>query len=273
MRTIGVDVSHWEGLIDWQAAARWIPFVYYKATDGTSVVDNTFAHNREGCERMGIPHAPYHYFEPQLDPFVQASWFISTAGKTYQRYIVDVEEPGEAIADKLKVFVLRCEQLTGIKPAIYTSPGFWNEFVKPEPGWARTYDLLVAHYTAEHSPGLPVGWDFWTFWQFSDHFYFPGCDAAADGDWFNGSIGQAREWFGNWREIDPPFVSTTQLRSHFDQLHVRQLPGTESREIGHLVKGEVVELVDLGGKDVWVRHARGWTCVEKNGYRFMEVVK
>jgi len=54
---------------------------------------------------------------------------------------------------------------------------------------------------------------------------------------------------------------------------VRKAPATSAQEVDHLSKGDLVELEDLGGADVWVRHARGWTCVEKDGYRYMEVVK
>ncbi len=274
MKTHGVDVSHWEGFIDWQVASRWVPFVYYKCTDGIGVVDSTFEHNRQYCDQLGIPHAPYHYFQPLQDPYVQANWFISTAGKKiYKRYVVDVEEEGDDIPGRLLTMLLRCEQLTGIKPAIYTSPGFWNEFVKPKPAWARVYDLIVAHYTMETRPTLPIGWDYWTAWQYTDHYNFPGCNEVADGDWFNGHLAQARGWFGNYQEIAAPVYFHTRLRSHFDQLHIRKNPNTKSKEIDHLAKGEEIELEELGGKDVWVLHSRGWTCVEKDGYRYMEVVK
>ena len=273
MRVIGADVSHWEGLIDWQTAVRWLPFVYYKATDGVGMIDNTFTHNHSSCQALGMPHAGYHFFQPGQDPTTQANWYISAVGVGDRRYIVDVEELGEDLPARLNVFLRRCEQLTSQKPAIYTSPGFWNEFVKPKPAWSRSYELIVAHYTSEHSPVLPIGWDAWTMWQYTDSFYFPGCISAADGDWFNGSLGQAREWFGNYREIDPPTISHTQLRSHFNNLHVRKTPSTSAQEVDHLSKGDLVELEDLGGADVWVRHARGWTCVEKDGYRYMEVVK
>jgi len=275
MRTQGVDVSHWEGLIDWQEAARWVPFVYYKCTDGLNMFDPTFKLNQAGCQAHGIPHAPYHYFQPSLDPTAQANWFISNAGKLYKRYVLDVEEDpilGE-IVPQLQAFLLRCEQLTGIKPAIYTSPGFWNTYVKPKPAWARSYDLLVAHYTADHLPIIPIGWDHWAIWQYTDDFYFPGCSSAADGDWFNGTLSQTRQWFGNYKQVDPPYISHTKLRSQFDQLHVRKNPSKTSKEVAHLSKGETVELEDLGGKDVWVKHERGWTCIEKDGYRYMEVVK
>jgi len=275
MKTFGVDVSHWEGLIDWTVAARWVPFVYYKCTDGIKFIDSTFELNKAGCMAAGIPHAPYHYYQPAHDPIAQADHFIRTAGKGYGRYIVDLEAPErvEGITSKLQAFLERVEQLTAIKPAIYTSAGYWNDFIHPKPAWAKNFDLIVAHYTRDHQPLLPIGWSTWRIWQFSDYWFFPGCTATADANWFNGDLAAARVWFGNYRVVDPPIYNKTQARSLFPDLHIRHLPSALARQIGHLSKGETVQINELGGKEVWIKHTRGWTCVEKDGYRYMEVVK
>ncbi len=68
MFTFGVDVSHWEGKIDWYTAQHWVPFVYFKCTDGVRFVDIRFEANHQACLDFGIPHAPYHYYQPDLDP-------------------------------------------------------------------------------------------------------------------------------------------------------------------------------------------------------------
>jgi lysozyme len=281
MRIFGIDVSHWEGIIDWKQAAPFIPFVYFKCTDGQTMFDNTFVINHLGCQAAGVPHAPYHYFQPNADPTLQANHFIDKAGLDFKRYIVDVEEPPtnkSGFPDRLHTFLLRCKLITGIMPAIYTSAGFWNECVVPKPEWATDYELLVAHYTAEHSPILPIGWTTWRIWQFIDNWYFPGCSSAADGNWFNGDLNACRAWFGNYRamgsEVEPAIVyAHTQARSLFPDLNIRHLPSTLAKSLGHLAKDEIVEVHDLGGKEVWIKHTRGWTCVEKDSYRYMEVVK
>ena len=275
MRVLGIDVSHWEAGIDWPTASRYLSFAYFKCTDGVSGIDPTFEANSIDCAQLGLPHAPYHYYQPGHDPIIQAEHFIQTAGKTYPRYIVDVEEHEGAddhLAGDLHAFLLKCTQLTGTKPAIYTSAGYWYDFVKPRPTWAHEYELIVAHYTAEHTPTLPVGWDTWKAWQFSDFFFVPGCICEVDADWFNGNLYECRQWFGNYRPVDPPTYSF-KARSLFNQLHVRIAPSQLSREVDHLSKGEAVEIDQLGGQDVWVKHSRGWTCVEKAGYRYMEVEK
>ncbi len=272
MKTLGVDVSHWEGTIDWITASHWIPFAWYKCTDGVSGIDNTFAQNKAGCQQTGMPHAPYHYYQPGQDPLAQANHFITTAGRDYFRYIVDVEEPELILPAHLKTFLNRCEQLTGVKPAIYTSADRWNTWVQPKPSWSNLYELIVAHYTTEPQPILPGGWESYLMWQFSKFYYFPGSPCEVDGDWFKGDLQQARDWFGNYRQVDHP-AAKVELRSHFDNLHVRLEPKVSSREVGHLMRGDVVILEEVGGQDVWVRHQEGWSAVEIDGYRYMELVK
>ena len=276
MRTFGIDVSHWEGKIDWQAAAPAIGFAYYKCTDGVRAVDAQFLNNQHGCTMVGLPHAPYHYFQPSQDPSAQAEHFIHTAGKSYTKYIVDVEAPerDSKITQKLFSFLERVFQLTGIRPAIYTSAGYWNDFIQPKPIWSGAYDLIVAHYTTAHSPTLPFGWDHYTIWQFSDYWDFPGCTECADANWFNGSLEQCRAWFGNFHSPNPqpPAFEPLKIRSLFENLHIRQSPNLNARILGKLGKDEIVQVEQLGGYDVWVRHARGWTAVERGGYRYMELV-
>jgi GH25 family lysozyme M1 (1,4-beta-N-acetylmuramidase) len=276
MRTFGIDVSHWEGNIDWQAAASTIGFAYYKCTDGVRFVDDQFLNNQRGCSEAGLPHAPYHYFQPSLDPTSQADHFIHTAGKHYRRYILDVEAPERdpKITQKLHTFLDHVEKLTGTQPIIYTSAGYWNDFIQPQPSWAGAYDLIVAHYTAAHTPMLPIGWKQFVIWQFSDYWNFPGCGEVADANWYNGNLEQCRYWFGNYHETiepQPPALSGFKMRSLFENLHIRQSPSTNARIIGKLAKDESVEVEQLGGYDVWVRHSRGWTAVERKGYRYMQV--
>jgi lysozyme len=278
MRTFGIDVSHWEGTIDWNIAAPTIGFAYFKCTDGVRFTDNQFNHNLSGCSRAGLPHAPYHYFQPLLDPIAQAEHFIGTAGMNSKRYIVDVEAPeGDLkIVQKLHDFLEQVEKLTNTRPVIYTSAGFWNDYIHPQPSWAGSYELIVAHYTTVHTPLLPHGWKQQIIWQFSDYWNIPGSDAVVDANWFNGSLEQCRQWFGNFREtlpIQPPGIDAFKMRSLFENLHMRQSPNMNARITGNLAKGEVVDVEQLGGNDVWIRHKRGWTCVERGGYRYLEVEK
>jgi lysozyme len=277
-RTQGVDVSGWSGNIDWDTAAQWIPFAYYKCTEGTTGVDISFAANKMGCDRAGMPHAPYHYYHPDLPADLQAAHFVNTAGLGYNVFIVDVEE-APITSNQFQINLRKCVekivQLTnGAKVAIYTSAGFWDAWCSHIfPGWAGNYPLIVANYTVDNRPHLPIDWGTWKVWQFSKNFWFPGCPGTVDGNWFNGNLEECRAWFGNYNPVNPPVYNKTRVCSLFSEMHVRTIPSINARVLDHLAKGEIVEVDELGGKDVWIKHSRGWTAVERNSYRYMEVIK
>lgn len=276
MRTLGVDLSHWEGSIDWELAYPWMPFVYYKATDGYFYIDDQFANNRDGTKKYGVPNAPYHYWHPELDPIVQANHFIDTVGTGYSRYIVDAEDRTAAPRDivaRLKQFLDRCEELTGKKPAIYTSASYWNEVMYPLPSWSDDYDLIVANYTTKRNPMIPNGWARWKIWQFGDNFYMQGCDEFCDGDWFNGTLQECRDWFGNYHPYNaPPTPPGTglKLRVLIDGLRIRKSPNIGAQVVGQLKQDEIIEAQNIAGMEAWVKHERGWSAAKRYGTVYME---
>jgi GH25 family lysozyme M1 (1,4-beta-N-acetylmuramidase) len=271
MRTMGADLSHWEGEVVWSRGADYLPFAYYKATDGVDFIDSQFGNNMDGCNEFGVPHAPYHWWQELLDPISQADFFceVTRDGK-YKRYIVDVEPNGYADSVKLKRLLDRIEQNTLIRPAIYTSSYYWN-MVKPTPSWAYKYDLLVAQYSYRLNPILPAGWSTWKIWQFTDYFWFDGCNATADGNWFNGTLGECRNWFGNYKPYNPlpsPDGKTKMIVSA-DSLYIRSGPSTSYPITGGLYKGEEIEVLDVDGYNSWVKHAKGWSAAGYYGKKYL----
>lgn len=73
----GIDVSHWQGTIDWNAAAAdGVEFVFIKATEGGDYTDPAFAANWSGSSRAGIRRGAYHFYRPQTDAAAQAQQFL-----------------------------------------------------------------------------------------------------------------------------------------------------------------------------------------------------
>ena len=74
----GVDVSHYQGTIDWPVlAAQDLDFAYIKATEGSSHTDEKFAENWEAAKDTGLRIGAYHFFsfdspgESQLKHFTE----------------------------------------------------------------------------------------------------------------------------------------------------------------------------------------------------------
>ncbi len=142
----GIDVSHHQGIIQWDAvAAAGIAFVFAKATEGATHVDNQFATNWAGIKQAGLMRAAYHFFRPATPVEAQVDNFAAVVGAIEAGNlpaILDVEEAktgagGDewgaiAKADRVPL-VLSCLQVMearlGAKPILYTRRGFVRDFL------------------------------------------------------------------------------------------------------------------------------------------------
>ncbi|MFN8499877.1 MAG: glycoside hydrolase family 25 protein [Anaerolineae bacterium] len=202
----GIDVSNYQGAVDWPTvASSGIAFAYAKATEGTGFVDGTFAANWAGMETAGIARGAYHYFRPREDPQAQAALFAQTVGPLAPGDLppaLDVEATdgitGPALADRILSMLVAVEAELKVRPIIYTSPGFWNAYVRDAsgswPAWTPSYYLWVANYTSAPLPYIPNGWSLWVFWQYSGDGRVPGVSTPVDLDRFGGTLDELRWW-------------------------------------------------------------------------------
>jgi len=179
----GIDVSHYQGRIDWDEVAtdKTISFVYVKATEGGNLVDEFYLRNLYGAKRVGIPVGCYHFFSPTVSPLVQLENFRSTVDPRQQDLIpiVDVEKRGKSslvqFQKSLKAFLDGVERMFGVKPIIYTGVNFYAKYLE---GHFTQYKFMVARY-AEEFPGLsedvPI-----VLWQYSSTSYVDGIRGHVD---------------------------------------------------------------------------------------------
>ena len=179
----GIDVSHYQGHIDWEEVAqdKSISFVYVKATEGASLVDDCYVRNLYGAKRVGIPVGSYHFFSPSISALVQLENFRSTVDPRQQDLIpvVDVEKRGKSslvqFQRSLKTFLDGVERMFGVKPIIYTGVNFYAKYLE---GKFTGYRFMVARY-AEEFPGLsedvPI-----VLWQYSSTSYVDGIRGHVD---------------------------------------------------------------------------------------------
>jgi hypothetical protein len=73
----GIDVSAYQGRIDWRrVAGQQVSFAYIKASEGGDFVDRRFAANWSGAGRAGVPHGAYHFFSLCTPGLAQARNFL-----------------------------------------------------------------------------------------------------------------------------------------------------------------------------------------------------
>ena len=179
----GIDVSHYQGRINWDEVARdkSISFVYAKATEGANLVDDCYVRNLYGAKRVGIPVGSYHFFRSSASALVQLENFRSTVDPRQQDLIpiVDVEARGKCSLEQfhrtLKAFLDGVEKMFGVKPIIYTGVNFYANYLE---GRYRGYKFMVARY-ADEFPGLsedvPI-----VLWQYTSSSYVDGIKGRVD---------------------------------------------------------------------------------------------
>jgi lysozyme len=174
MSLLGIDVSHYQGAVDWFAVARGnVSFAFAKATDGNSLVDPTFQQNWPKIQDAGLFRGAYHFARPANDPETQAALFASVVGPLGFRDlppVLDLEEsqgrgPAEVLA-WAKAFINRAEQLFRRTVMVYTG-GFWRFTLKnPNDPFFAARPLWLAAYGP--NPVVPASWAKFTFWQYTE---------------------------------------------------------------------------------------------------------
>jgi GH25 family lysozyme M1 (1,4-beta-N-acetylmuramidase) len=205
--TLGLDCSVWqtndaknpayffEPVIAKEKGMQFAIFrVAYETTKDKAV--DYFAKRAMGC---GLPFGFYQYVTNRIPYAEQADKFIEII-KPYNYTLplfIDVEDKGVGL-EFTKAWCGRVSSKLGKKPAIYTSPSFWNGMAGVDKAtWALEYDYWVANYfksltfpvydipdIVRNSTTLPaplLPWSKnnkpWKFWQFC---------AAGDGEFYGG---------------------------------------------------------------------------------------
>ncbi|WP_171168761.1 lysozyme [Streptomyces sp. I05A-00742] len=195
----GVDVSSHNGNVPW--STLWnsgVRFAYTKATEGTSYTNPYFTQQYNGSYSVGMLRGAYHFALPDHSGgAAQANYFVdhgggwSGDGRTLPG-VLDMEYnpygnvcygmSAGSLVDWIGDFFRTYRQRTGRDAVIYTSTTWWKQCTGNYAGFGSVNPLWIPRYSS--TPGtLPAGWDFHTFWQYTDTG-----PTVGDHDRFNGSL-------------------------------------------------------------------------------------
>jgi uncharacterized repeat protein (TIGR02543 family) len=191
----GLDVSHWQGTINWaKVADAGKRFVFMKATDDVDFRDPTFLTNRAGARANGLPVGAYHFSRPDPSPGdarEEARFFVSVADPRPGDLlpVLDIETSRhldqEEVTRWARRWVAEVRDLTGVTPLVYTSPNGWATRTGDTRALARDgAPLWVAHWGVS-SPTVPAGnWDGhgWVVWQHTSKGQVRGIHGNVDLD-------------------------------------------------------------------------------------------
>lgn len=189
----GVDISHWDGFIDWEKLKLNVGFVFMKATEGTTFIDPMLNNYRNHANEHKIPYGFYHFFRPKKSGVEQAEHFIKTIKSSFNQGnllpVLDWEatndnNPKRQIIEA-KAFLDVVEKEYGKKPIIYTGPSFFQSLKAPE--YFAEYPLWVAHYKVK-TPWVPKPFTKYLIHQYSETASVPGISGGCDINTLHGVI-------------------------------------------------------------------------------------
>ena len=188
----GIDISRYQSTVNWEEVKGMVDngikigFVFIKATEGTSIVDEQFRRNWIQAEAENIPKGAYHFFIPNRNVQKQAQNFIQIVNlKTGDLPpVLDVEKShGLSVNDmqkEVKQWLDEVGQHYGIKPILYTNIDFYDRYFQT--GF-EDYPLWIAHYLQPEKPRIE---NKWAFWQHSEKGRVDGIKAPVDFNIFYG---------------------------------------------------------------------------------------
>lgn len=197
----GVDVSHYQGEIDWNVlAAQDIQFAYIKATEGSSHVDDRFAENYHKARQTGLRVGAYHFFSFDSPGAAQAENFIGAveAFDGMLPPVVDVEFYGnkeanppdpEEVRSQLQAYLDAVEKAYGLRPVIYATYESWEMYIENQ---FDDYPLWIRDIWKQPGPSVD-----WTLWQYTNRGRlkgFTGEEPYVDLNVFKGSFKEWEQW-------------------------------------------------------------------------------
>jgi GH25 family lysozyme M1 (1,4-beta-N-acetylmuramidase) len=204
----GMDVSHWQGTVDWNAAAtNGASFAYMKTTEGTTYTDPQFGTDYAGSASAGLARGAYHFALPDSSSgAAQANFFLNNGGGWVSDGhtmppVLDIEYNPYGTSDWagwcygltttqmstwISDFATTIHDRTNRWPVIYTTNGWWSNCTGNDTGSAANDPLWIANI-APDAGTIPGGWTAYTMWQYANTGTFPG-----DQDVFNGTVDQLR---------------------------------------------------------------------------------
>lgn len=189
METKGIDVSAWQGQIDWKTVAAYrMDFAILRITEAGNVTDKYFERNYAECQKYNIPTGVYKYSYAMTIAEIQseARKVVSVLnGRKLQHPVwLDLEYNNQRSlgAENIHKMAEAFEKIitaAGYKFGIYCNVDWYMNVICSH---LKKYDFWIARYPANDDgwiqerlrPGFGVGW------QYSSKAKIPGINGTVD---------------------------------------------------------------------------------------------
>ena len=259
------DVSHHQGVIDWNKASKELDLVIIRTKYGSNTTDRQYKNNVAGAQKYKVPYGLYHYaqFVSVKDAIQEAKDFLKTATHEAKFLVLDVEEQTcntvSELVQATQVFINICKA-EDYRVGLYTGHHFYDPYrmdqVEADFLWIPRYSSKKPIYKCD-------------LWQYTDSGKVSGIKGNVDLNVLNGD--KSLEWF-----IDESSVSSDNKSLNINKSKgigyikvlknniLRAEPTPYSEQIKMLKKDEVYYVYDI--KNDWYNLGPGWAKSEKAKY-------
>lgn len=242
----GIDVSHWNGVIDWSSvkAAGYTFAIVKLGHKGT--MDKRFLANVNGAlaAGMGVGVYLYSYATTMAEARAEAAYAVKTlsgaglSGKLAYPVAFDMEtakqrKTGKAANAAIINAFCADVRAAGYIPALYTNPNWLLNYID-QSKVDKDIDLWLAHHGAKE-PRFSCA-----IWQYTDSGKVPGIGTNTDLD------------IAYKEYVAPAPKPAPEPAKHRGMVtvrcHIRAAAGTQYRSLGILPVGTVVSILGTSGK-------------------------
>ncbi|TKH47000.1 N-acetylmuramoyl-L-alanine amidase [Bacillus cereus] len=177
-----VDISKWNGKINWDVAAAQLDLVIARVQYGSNLVDHLYSEHVAKSEQYGIPHAAYAYgcFVSVADAIAEAKDFLARVNPNAKFLVLDVEDDTvksmkskgnlSDLAKASQAFIDTCKA-AGWKVGFYVAHHMYGDYnlqsVQADFIWLPRYG------TNDGSPQKKPSYTC-DIWQYTDNGYIDG---------------------------------------------------------------------------------------------------
>lgn len=168
-----------------------ISFMYIKSTEGMTVRNRYYRKDYQDAKKYHIRVGSYHFFSTLSSATLQAKHFLQNT--KFQSGdlppVLDLEPfpsqirkmGGEGVLwTRVRTWLNIVEQHTGVKPVLYISQSFVNNYLPYAADVKKTYPIWIARY-GEYKPDVRL-----VYWQLSPDGKVSGIKGNVDINVFNG---------------------------------------------------------------------------------------
>jgi GH25 family lysozyme M1 (1,4-beta-N-acetylmuramidase) len=227
----GIDVSKWQGNIDWnRVKASGVDFAILRAGYGSvpSQKDVTFEDNYQNAKAAGVPVGAYHYSYAKdiAGAKREAQTFLEwIKGKQFEYPVVfDIEESAtynlgrNTVSEIIKTFCSIVEA-AGYYVSVYTNKNWLDHVVSDEV--KSKYDTWLAQWTSTPSYVGPYG-----MWQYTSSGTVDGISGRVDMDIAYKNYPEIikRKQLNGWSGADVPQTSESHAYAAGKSLALNNTP-------------------------------------------------